>query len=307
MNKPRFLISLTVAENDYQQEQARSAKDTARRLNADVEVIFAENDAIQQSQQLLEAIQCSPLSRPNGIVCQPVGTALPHVARAAVGKGIGWALLNRDCGYIAELRNGYATTVFNVTVDQEEVGRIQGRQIGALLPEGGLILYILGPSSHPGVQLRHCGMESTKPQNVQVRTLRADWTERGAYRAVESWLRLSTSRQTPFSLVAAQNDNMVLGARKALEDYTIGKGRELWSRVPYIGCDASFESGQAWVHKGLLASSIVLPPTAGVAVKLLAQAMHGGARPPERTLLAPVSFPPVDELLAKRTRAVARG
>ncbi len=64
-----FLISLIMAENAYQQDQAAAASEAARRLGAQVQILYADNDATQ-SQQLLNVIQSSSAdSRPDAIVC----------------------------------------------------------------------------------------------------------------------------------------------------------------------------------------------------------------------------------------------
>lgn len=99
----QFLLALTTLDNDYQQEQAAAAEAAARRLGVTIKIIDAENDAINQSQQLLRAIQCPANERPTAIVVEPVGTGLPRVARAAADAQIGWAVLNREVDYIAEL------------------------------------------------------------------------------------------------------------------------------------------------------------------------------------------------------------
>src|SRR5438093_305849 len=85
MKKLRFLVSLTTNDNDYQIEQAQSAEQMARKLGVEARIIYADNDAITQSTQILKAIQSDDeLQRPNAIVFEPVGgTALPQVARAA--------------------------------------------------------------------------------------------------------------------------------------------------------------------------------------------------------------------------------
>jgi ribose transport system substrate-binding protein len=149
-----FLVSLTTDDNDYQQEQAAAAKAGAQRVGAQVSVISAGNDAITQSQQLLEAIQASPGRRPNAIIFEPVGSAMPQVARAAVAAGIGWVVLNRDVDYISDLRKDSQLPIFFLTSDHEEIGRIQGRQLQALLPNGGTVLYIQGPSGSSAAQQR---------------------------------------------------------------------------------------------------------------------------------------------------------
>jgi ABC-type xylose transport system substrate-binding protein len=96
MKKLRLLVSLVSNENDYQREKARAASEMADRLGAEAQTIYAEGDAINQSQQLLDAIQAVPNSRPDAIVCHPAGTGLSQVAHTAVSKGIGWAVVNRE-------------------------------------------------------------------------------------------------------------------------------------------------------------------------------------------------------------------
>src|SRR6202011_4121893 len=110
----------------------------AKEFGATVEIIYADNDAINQSTQILRSIQGAPEDRPNAIVFEPVGgTALPQVARAAAGAGIGWAVLNRDASYIEELRKTSTAPIFAISSDHVEIGRIQGRQFAALIPRGG--------------------------------------------------------------------------------------------------------------------------------------------------------------------------
>src|ERR1700680_3922213 len=138
MPTPRFLVSLTTSDNDYQIEQAQSAEHAAAKLGVEVQIVYADNDAITQSTQVLKAIQSPEATRPNGIIFEPVGgTALPQVAQAAVTAGIGWAVLNRDAPYIADLRKSATAPVFGLTSDHVEIGRIQGCQLQAFLPHRG--------------------------------------------------------------------------------------------------------------------------------------------------------------------------
>src|SRR5262249_15650579 len=151
-----------------------------------VEIIDANNDAIAQSQQLLQVIQSSS-QRPDGIIVEPVGgTALPIVARAAAGVGIGWVGLNRGIDYGEGIRATDKVPGFFINSEHHEIGRIQGSQVTALLPKGGSVLYIEGPASSSAARLRAAGMKETKAANIQLRTLRGDWTLGGAQRAVEA-------------------------------------------------------------------------------------------------------------------------
>src|SRR5277367_5806241 len=118
MTKLRFLVSLTTSDNDYQTEQAASAEIAARKLNVDLQIVYADNDAINQSTQILKAVQSAANVRPHAVVFEPVGgTALPQVARAAVGAGLGWAILNREATYVAELRKTSSVPIFSLTSD----------------------------------------------------------------------------------------------------------------------------------------------------------------------------------------------
>lgn len=291
MNKLKVLASLVTSDNDYQREQARELAQAANQLGAEVMVIYADNDAIQQGQQLLSIIQGPANLRPDAIICHPVGTGLTQVAQAAVSAGIGWAIINRDVDYIASLRGPKKPPSFCISIDQKEVGHIQARQMSALLPNGGSVLYIQGPTGIFSAEQRTLGMQALKPENIQIRMLRGRFTEDSGYQAVSSWLRLSTSQQTQVDLICSQNDNMAIGARRALEQEG---GR--WANLPLIGCDAVGEVGQSRIRKGTLAASIVLPTTAGLALETFVRAFQKEMQPPEHTILKPQSFPPEKEL-----------
>lgn len=297
MKKLRFLLSLTTDDNDYQIEQAQSAEVAARKLGIEVQTVYADNDAITQSTQVLKAIQAAETLRPDAIIFEPVGgTALPQVARAAVTAGIGWAVLNRDASYIPELRKVSTAPVFAVSSDHLEIGRIQGRQFAALLKHGGAILYIQGPAENSAARERTTGMQETKPSNIHATILRAQWTEESAQRTVRSWLKLSTSQKAAIDLIGAQDDSMAMGARKAFQELPDESQQERWLKLPFTGCDGLPKTGQAWVRSGLLAATVYVPPNAGQAMDMLVQAIQHGKLQPERALTVPVSIPTLAEL-----------
>jgi len=300
MQKLRFVASLTTNDNDYQMEQAAAAQEAAKRLNVELEILYAENDAILQSQQLLKIIQSNSGSHPDGIIFEPVGgTALPHVAKAAAAAGIGWVVLNREVDYLSELRRAYKVPFFAVTSDHEEIGRLQGKQLAALLPNGGSVLLIQGPSESLAAKQRTTGMYETKPIGVQVKLMKGNWTEASAYKAVSSWLKLSTSQQTPIDVIAAQNDAMALGARKAFQELGDSVARDRFLAAPYLGIDGVSKTGQSWLRRGLLNATIVVPANTDQALDMLVHAVQSGTIPPEKTLTVPRSMPIVEELARK--------
>ena len=302
MKKLSFLVSLTNNDNDYQQEQAAAAERAARRLGVDVQVVHANNDAVTQSQQLLHFIQGSAASRPDAIIFEPAsGTAFPQVARAAVAADIGWVVLNHEAEYLHQLRQSSQVPVFSISSDHEEVGKIQGKQFAALLPQGGSVLYIEGPANSSAAQERTAGMNLTKPDNIQVKTLRANWTEEGAHRAVSSWLRLRTSQQSIIDLVGAQDDSMAAGARKAFAEIAEGD-RERWMKIPFTGCDGMPKTGQSWVRSGLLVATIYIRPNADMALEILTDAIRSGTATLERKRIIPESMPSIDDLTTRSAK-----
>jgi ribose transport system substrate-binding protein len=297
VKKPRFLVSLITKDNDYQLQQAASAEAAARELGIDLEIVYADGDAITQSTQILKTIQAHHDVRPDGIIVEPAGgTGLPQVAKAAIEAGVAWALVNRDAEYVSELRRGSKIAIFVVTSDHIEIGRIQARQLSALLPDGGAILYILGPTETATVKDRKAGFEAVCPKNLRVTLLRGKWTEESGHRSMATWLKLGGSSKAGIVGIAAQNDAMAIGARKAFGELRNPQERAKWLSLPFTGSDGLPKTGQAWVRDGLLAATVVTPPMTGEAVQLMANALRTGASVPERTVTLLESYPPIGKL-----------
>jgi ribose transport system substrate-binding protein len=295
MDKLNVVLCLITESNDYQRHQAAEAEITARRLGIHLQIFYAGNDAVEQSQQLLKVIQ-DRTRRTDAILVEPVGTGMTQVAAAAVRAGISWIVMNRDVEYLAELRRSQTAFAFSVSSNNEEIGKLQGRQITALMKKGGCALYLEGPSTATAARLRSLGMNSTKPDNVDIKTLKGDWTKESGHKAISSWLRLSTSRQLHVGLVSAQNDAMAIGARNAFQEIVNSSERQSWLAMPFTGCDGLPDTGKAWVNQKLLTATVVTPAMTGTALELIVKAMQTRIQPPECTLIAPSSYPSLEEL-----------
>ncbi len=305
MKNLNLVVSLP-NNNTYQQEQAKAAQETARRLGASVRIVHADNDSVTQSSQLLDFVQTKS-SRPDAIFFEPLtSTGLVRVAEAAVTAGIGWAVLNSDVDYLDRLRALSKVPIFEVTRDHTEIGRIQARQLAALLPKGGNVLYIQGPANNSAATQRTIGMESLKPHNISLKPLRSQWTPENAQQAVTAWLRLATSRSETIHAVCCQYDGIALGARKAFEEAPNLSDRERWLRLPFTGVDGLPEEGQTWVNQGILAATVVAPTTTQIAVELLVQAIENGTQPPIRTLIDLKSYPAIEDLARKSPQGAFR-
>jgi ABC-type sugar transport system substrate-binding protein len=299
MAKLRIVVSLP-NDNAYQHQQEIAAKSAAASLGVDLRVIHAHDDSITQSQQLLEIIQSNSAEMPNAFLVEPVtATGLRRVAEVAVAKGIGWVISNSEVDYVKQLRKSPQVPVFTVTQGQQEIGRLQGKQIAAFLPQGGSVLCIQGPSMSSVAVQRFEGMESAKPKNVQVTTLRSKWSEEAAYQSALAWLKLATSRAEKFDLVAGQTHELALGAKKALQNAENPEQQKKWITTPFLGIGVASQV-RPLVDGRTLAAAVVTSVTMEIALRTLVRSIETQTQPPERTMVEASSHPDLEKLPPKR-------
>jgi ribose transport system substrate-binding protein len=285
----RIVVSLTSRDQEYQALQGEDAREAGRRQGVDVEVLFAEDNAVLQIQQLFRFVHAGEGERPAALlVYTRVPDGLERVARNAVQAGIGWILLNRTAPYVDSVRReNPAIAVAAVTTDHVEIGRIHARQLVRLCPDGAHVLYIQGPADGSAATLRLQGLEEAlhgRPYELKV--LNGEWTAASAEKAVAGWLRLRTADLFHPTVVVAQNDLMARGARAALE-----RLRPDWVRLPFLGCDGLPKGGRLDVDEGRLAATVTMPSCASPAMDLVVKWMRRGAMPPAGTVLAPSPYP----------------
>lgn len=288
----RFVVALLDETQEFQRFQGDDARATAAELDVDVDVLFAENTAVLQIQQLYGVLRRSLEARPHAILVETVtGEGLERVAQAAVRSGVGWVLINREAPYIHKLRAEYpAVPIAGITTDQLMIGRVQGGQILELLPHGeGKVLYLQGPCDTSAAQERLQGtQDALGGAGVDLKVLEGRWTEVSGRQAVERWLRLKNHQWRP-DIVACQNDHMAMGARRALNAYP---GVDL-SAVPVVGVDGLAEGGQRLVRSGRLAATVTVPSNTGPALHVLTQCFRGLDLLPPQVVLSPAGYPSV--------------
>jgi inositol transport system substrate-binding protein len=296
--KARVVVSLLSSAQEFQAIQAADARAAGQRTGVDVEVVFCENNAIQQIQQLYSFIHAPEERRPTALVVETVTSeGMERVARNALKAGIAWVGQQWRTEYLATLRAQHPKVpVVSIAVDEDEIGMIQARQVRALLPQGGGLLVVQGPSDSTTAVWRHDGLVSgLRNSTVEIRTaLRGDWTAKSAEDAVTSWLRLKSTEGLRIDAVVSQNDAMASGARAAIRAL-----RSEWSNLPFTGCDGLPEGGRRMVASGELTATLIKPPTTGPAVELIARTLGGQAAPPEVVLHAE-SHPPLETLARRR-------
>jgi ABC-type sugar transport system substrate-binding protein len=297
-------VLLRCENQEFQQAQAASALEAGKREGVPVEVSFAENSPFTQIQQIHSLVKRSPASRPGAIVVELVGPTDGYraAARAALAAGVDWVEVSGLAPTIPLLRAEFPERfVVSVTTDEEGVGQIHAQQCRALLPSGGAILYVEGPSLQPEAMARRQALEEgLRGTRITIRrTLGGDWTEESAERSMETFLDQGSAHHLAPALVCSQNDAMALGVRR------VAVSRHLeWARIPYLGCDGLPDGGQRYVDEGLLTATVVKPVTTGVAVKQVARA--SARREQRRDIrLAPESMPPLDAIVGQQ-RATLR-
>src|SRR5262245_50182124 len=233
MKQLSVVVSLP-GTNNYLEEQATAAEATATRLGMNVQIINARSNPVTQSQQLLEIVQSPTTARPDAIIVEPANeTGLPRVAEAAVAAGVGWVISNARVDYMAQLRRDAKVPVFSISQDHREIGCMQGRQLRALLPEGGTVLYLRGPGTNYLAAQRAEGLERAVPRNVHVRALRIRWTEQNCFQSLTSWLRPGTARAKDIRFISCQDTDFINGAKRAFQGHRDEAERTQWLSIPF--------------------------------------------------------------------------
>jgi hypothetical protein len=60
------------------------------------------------------------------------------------------------------------------------------------------------------------------------------------------------------------------------------------------------QTGQAWVNSNILAATVIVPPNSSIALEMMVKALQSKTTPQERTLTAPIPYPPLVKLASAR-------
>jgi ABC-type sugar transport system substrate-binding protein len=306
MPATRVAVFLTDDRNDFLRMVQADALSEGQRLGLQVDVSFAGNDPIVQIQQVYASLRESGANRPRAVLVMPVNDdSLARVARASVAAGVGWVSLFRRSPYFEEIRRTHpGVPVMVASPEQTTVGTIQGRQVRALLPEGGKLLFVKGMASSSSTLERVAATEEVlRGSQVEIAgEVDGKWSEEVAAQEVERWLRLLGSfKDRRVGLIACQSDAMARGAIRARQEAGAVLGRPELARIPVIGADGLPEVGRRMVDSGELAATIVLPSPAGPALQALEQSWSRGVPTPPEILLPSTGYPD-EPALASRAR-----
>lgn len=284
----KVIVSLLNEGQVYQQHQAADARAAGARHGLEIELLWSGNDPGAQLRAIAEAVHVPAERRPAALVVEPAAAAGLDVAgRTAAQAGVGIVTLGDRAPALEAVRAEFPGQLLaTVGTDNDEIGRLQAQLFRALLPHGGRVLYVEGPSFSAAVIHRRKRMlEGIPGSGLEVIRLSAgDWSEESGERAARLWARREAFIERP-ELVGAQNDELAVGVRRALCEL-----RPEWKGVRYAGVDGLPDGGQRLVQEGVLAATIVALAPTGLAVDLVAQALRGEAVP-AFTLVPPRIFP----------------
>jgi ABC-type sugar transport system substrate-binding protein len=290
-------LFLRTTENHYQLQLKEEALREGKRAGFEVEVESAQDDAGRQVAQITAALGKAHTGNLVAVLVAPVrDDNLVPTVRAAAEAGVEWVLLNREAGFIEELRRQFTNrAIFAVTPEQAQIGRIHGQQVRALLPDSGCVLCVTGPRGASSAQQRLDGLKSVIAEPYRLVTLNADWTSEGARLALERWLKNMTKDTEMPRVFVAQNDEMALGLRQAARDAAVRMNLPL-DKAPIVGCDGTLTLGQRLVREGRLRGTVVTPPASGPAVEWIARMRGQGEIPPALVIQEVTSFPVLSNL-----------
>jgi ABC-type sugar transport system substrate-binding protein len=294
----RITLALVDETNHFQQLLKADAEAAALKAGLEVETLFT-GESLPEHLGALRRLIVDPVKRPAAILVMAVRDhGLDRVVREAAAAGVHFVFLNAVEDDLGAIRREFpAASVSVVCPDEVETGRVQGRQMRALVPAGRRVLYVQGSPRSLASRERTAGMqEATAGAPFEVVLAGGDWSPAFAGRTVREWLRLAVGGRRPFDLVACQNDHMAGGVLEALAAAAAESAKPDVARIPVAGCDGAPEIGQKMVREGRLVATVVLPRVAGPAVEEVAALLARGEKPAPVITHAATSFPPLGEL-----------
>lgn len=278
--------------NDYQLLQEEVALAEGKRLGLNVEVVFAPG--FDQLRALRKRLHDTGATAVDAVVTEPASVASMDLVLKDLMGHRGLVLLNAWGHSVEEYARSWGAghPFGTVSTDHTKIGEIQGRQISALLPNGGKALCVAGPLRSSAAEQRLAGTKSTlHPDITLLETEAGQWTEADGITAFNSWYVIFKARNDTVGVVAAHNDELAIGARSAAMALSNATHREMFSKAKFLGIDACPRYGKKHVDAGTLTASITTPANTGIAIAHLHAFWQGHKAVPLRSFTQVVPYP----------------
>ena len=278
--------------NDYQLLQEEVALSEGKQLGVGVEVMFAPGfDQLRALRKRLHDAAQPPV---DAVITEPASVSTMDLILRDLKAKTGLVLLNAWGPSVEEHAAtwGAAHPFGTVSTDHTKIGEIQGRQIAALLADGGNALCVTGPQRSSAAQQRLGGTKSTLPASVTLfETEAGQWTEPDGIMAFNSWYAVFKARNATVSVIAAQNDELAIGAKSAVKAVANPTHREMFQKARFLGVDACPRYGKRHVDSAVLTASITTPANTGMAIALLQAFWRDNKRLPLRSFTEAAPYP----------------
>jgi len=234
-------------------------------------------------------------ARVDAVVVEPGSLSSTELLLKELKGRAGLVLLNAWSPAVEEHAAswGAGLPIGTLSTDHAEIGRIQALQVSAVAPDAGSVLCVTGTLRSSAAQQRLASLKAAlKPGLTLHDTEAGEWTEEGGARAFESWYGLFRSRRFELHAIAAQSDELAVGARRAALALATPAHRDMLAAAKLLGVDGCPGYGKRLVDDGTLSASVVAPANTGDALKRLQRFWQTGQPLPLRAFTRPVPYPP---------------
>jgi ABC-type sugar transport system substrate-binding protein len=279
--------------NHFQLLQEGTARSEGRRLGLEVEVAFASG--FEQLRVLKKRLADAATAPVDAVVTEPANNATMELMLNELRGRHGLIILSAWGPSLEQAAAswGAGLPIGSVGTDHTKVGEIQGRQVRALLPGGGRVLYVAGPLRSSAAQQRLAGLKTQLDGGTRLEEISAgQWTESDGIVAFNDWYRVAKAHDPVVPVVAAGNDELALGARRACEALGNAQHREALLKAKFLGVDACPTFGQKLIAQRQLFASVLTPANTGLALGHLHRFWTQGTPVPLRSFTEARPWPP---------------
>lgn len=294
MSKKVLVVLIGDAEGKpvdlYQEAQGKHAAAEGRTAGYDVEVTWATS--FDQYGAVRKRLAASPV---DAVVAEPASLATAGLILKNLQGKTGLILLNAWDATFEPYLSGWGGSLPAGTISQpqQQIGQIQGRQLGAVLPQGAGVLLVTGPTRASAAQERTEGLKAAIRPDLTLHTTAAgEWTEAFGILAFNSWYAVFKSRREEIHAIAGHSDDLVVGASKGGGAVASAEHARMFGRALLFGVGAVPGYGKEMVDGGRLKASVSVRPNAGAAIGLLKRFWTTGEPLPFRTASEAVPYPP---------------
>jgi hypothetical protein len=295
---PRNVLVLLLGNNEgfpvdlYQDLQGRTAQAGAKAVGVDVEVVFSS--AFGQYRVIRKRL--SDTARPlDAVITEPATVTNMELILKDLQGRTGVVLVNAWDPLVETYHRGWGSEFpfGTISMPHTKFGELQGRQVSSVVPEGGSILVVTGPSRSSAAVERLQGLKSTVRSDIHVFDIEGgQWNETEGALAFGSWYGVFKSRRETIAAVVGQSDDLAVGARQAAVAVVNPEHARMFAQAKYFGVGAVPGFGKEKVDDGTLFASIVAPPNVGTAIDLLHQFWATRRHLPLRSFSDVVPYPP---------------